>query len=58
MEWLKHGDLGLRAKVFTGKNVLITRELQISSPIENEFLIIQWLQLTTKLIGVLKMSTG
>ena len=27
-----------RAKVFTGKNVLITRELQISSPIENEFL--------------------
>ena len=27
-----------RAKVFTGKNVLITREIQISSTIENEFL--------------------
>ena len=27
-----------RGKVFTGKNVLITRELQILSPIENELL--------------------
>ena len=27
-----------RSKVFSGKNVLITRELRISSPIENEFL--------------------
>lgn len=27
-----------RGKVFTGKNVLITRELQISSPVKNEFL--------------------